>query len=112
MPLIYGILLHRWPIIISNAISDYMRVHFQDEEEYMLSIGFPELEEHKQLHKDIIENLAQIIHTPAKLGIIKSKMRVVSKRVLIDHIIYEDSKIKLFQVMKEEGKKTFDITDL
>lgn len=97
--------------IILYEFSDYMEVHFQEEEEFMLSIEYPELEEHKQLHIDIIENLSQIIHTPAKLGIIKSKMRVVAKRILIEHIIHEDNKIKLFHV-KQEDEEVFDITDL
>ena len=51
---------------ILYEFSDYMKVHFTDEEEYMESINFPYLKEHKQLHADIIESLAKIIHTPAK----------------------------------------------
>ncbi len=96
--------------VILYEFNDYMQTHFQEEEEYMLSIGFPNLQEHKQLHKDIVEYLSQIIHTPAKLSIIKSKMRVVAKRALIDHIMNEDSKIKL--VLLGEGETSFDITDL
>lgn len=91
--------------------SEYMKVHFKDEEDYMSSIKFPLLFEHKQLHREIIDALAQIIHTPARLGIVKSKMRIVSKRVLVDHIMNEDSKIKLF-LLEQENDEIFDISDL
>ncbi len=98
---------------ILYAFSDYMEIHFKDEEDYMLSIGYPELEEHKKIHKDIVERLLKLIHTPAKLNVIKSKMRVVAKRVLIDHILHEDMKIKLFLLEKGEDKDIeLDIFDL
>ena len=97
--------------VILYEFSDYMQTHFKDEEEYMLSISYPALEEHKQLHKEIIEYLSQIIHTPAKLSIIKSKMKIVAKRALIDHIMEEDTKIKLFQ-LEEEAENVFDISEL
>ncbi len=92
--------------------SDYMKTHFKDEEEYMLSIGYPNLEEHKQIHQDIVNNLLKIISTPAKLNIIKSKMRVVAKRVLIEHILNEDMKIKLFLFEKGEEEVEEEIFDL
>jgi hemerythrin len=82
---------------ILYAFHDYTKVHFKDEEDYIASINFPDLENHKIIHKTIIESLSNIIHTPASLSIIKTKMRVVAKRVLIEHIVHEDSKIKTFQ---------------
>ena len=92
--------------------SEYMKTHFQDEEEYMLSIGYPDLEEHKQIHQNIIDNLAKVISTPAKLSIIKSKMRVVAKRVLIDHIVNEDIKIKTFLLEQDDQDANEEIFDL
>ena len=97
--------------VILYEFSDYMSTHFKDEEEYMSSIGYPALEEHKQLHNDIIEYLSQVIQTPAKLSIIKSKMRVVAKRILIDHITQEDTKILLYK-MENENEEIFDISDI
>ena len=96
---------------ILYEFSDYMKTHFHDEEEYMSMIDFPELEEHKKLHQEIIDSLTQIITTPAKLSIIKSKMRIVSKRALIDHIMHEDTKIKMF-VSEQEEEDIFDISDI
>ena len=87
---------------ILYEFSYYMKTHFQDEEEYMLSIGFPSLEEHKQIHLDILKALSKIINTPAKPNIVKSKMKIVTKRLIIDHILNEDMKIKLFLLEKGE----------
>ena len=90
-----------------------MNTHFKDEEEYMSSIKYPQLEEHKKLHQELIDYLASVIKTPAKLEIIKTKMKVVAKRALIDHIMNEDTKIKLFKITQGgDSEEIFDITDI
>lgn len=78
--------------------SDYMQTHFKEEEEYMFSIGYDRLEEHKKMHKKLIDSLALVIKNPVKLSILKTKMKVISKRALLTHIIKEDTKIKEFQI--------------
>ena len=93
---------------ILNEFNDYMKVHFKDEEAYMLSIGYPMLKEHEKMHADIIDTINDIIHTPSNLNIIKTKMRVIAKHALIEHITQEDIKIKLF--LFAEGKE--DIFEL
>jgi len=85
---------------ILYAFSDYMNVHFKDEEEYMLSIGYPGLLEHIQLHNELVNYLTSVIKTPAKVDIIKTKMRLLAKRILVDHIVHEDIKIKQFEISK------------
>ncbi len=97
---------------ILYAFSDYTIVHFKDEESYMASIGYPGLEEHKKIHQYIIESLSKIIHTPASLGIIKTKMRVVAKRILIEHIVEEDHKIALYKEANNIAEKVFDLDDM
>ncbi len=109
---------------ILSELSVYMSNHFKDEEGYMISIGYPELEEHKLLHQYLIDKLALVIKTSSTLSILKIKMRVIAKRLLIDHIVNEDIKIKLFEVSKinknliydtediEDEDNSFDITDI
>ena len=93
--------------------SYYTKTHFQDEEEYMLSIDFPLYKEHKQIHQNILKALSKILSTPAKPNIIKSKMKIAAKRLIIDHIVHEDMKIKLFLLEKEEkiSEEIFIIND-
>ncbi len=93
---------------ILYEFSDYMRTHFKDEEEYMNSIHFPELSEHKNIHETIIQHLAELIKTPARLGIIKTKMKVLAKHTLIDHIMHEDIKIKLFKLSDKTKQNKID----
>ena len=92
--------------------SDYMSTHFKEEEEYMRSIGYDKLEEHKQMHKELIDTLALIIKTPANLSIIKSKIKVIAKRALVSHIINEDSKIKEFQIRDASALKITDLSEI
>jgi hemerythrin len=99
--------------IILYEFSEYMKTHFKEEEEYMSSIGYDKLYEHKELHKELIDYLAFVIKSPAKLEIIKTKMRVVAKRALIDHIMNEDTKIKLFVIENDcDEEMIFDISDM
>ena len=97
---------------ILYAFSDYTVVHFKDEEAYMASIGYPQLQEHKKIHEHIIEGLSQIIHTPASLNIIKTKMRVLAKRILIEHIVEEDHKIALYAKSNTGSEEVFDLGDV
>ncbi len=97
---------------ILYAFRDYTIIHFKDEEEYMKSISYPKLQEHKHKHKKIIDSLVQIINTPATLGIIKTKMRVIAKRVLVDHIVEEDHKIALFKQNNIISEEVFALDDL
>jgi len=77
------------------SLSEYMKLHFKDEELYMKKICFDELQAHKELHEALVRDLALVVQTPAKLPIIQAKIRVIVKK-FIKHIRDEDHKIKLF----------------
>jgi hemerythrin len=77
--------------------NEYMKTHFRDEEEYMESINFPELEYHKQLHSRIIDHVNGIIKETKSIVEIKQKMKDVTKKYLVEHIIDEDMKMKSHQ---------------
>jgi hemerythrin len=80
-----------------SEFSDYMKTHFKDEEAYMESIGFPELEYHKKLHQNIIDTLASIVKDVSSVMELKSRMKTVAKQVLVEHIVDADMKIKEYQ---------------
>ena len=92
---------------ILYAFSDYMNVHFKDEEEYMLSIGYPDLLEHIQLHNELVNYLTSVIKTHAKVDTIKTKIRLLAERILVNHIVHEDIKIKQFEISKTNPDKLF-----
>ena len=98
---------------ILYKFSEYMKTHFHDEESYMQRIDYPAIDEHKKVHAKIIDSLHTLIETPMKLPLLKSKMKIVAKRSLIDHILYEDIKIKKFaQSNFEIGKVDEEIFEL
>lgn len=39
------------------AMIDYTKYHFKNEEEYMASVNFPGLEEHKQAHAEYVDKI-------------------------------------------------------
>jgi hemerythrin len=91
-------------------LSNYVKTHFDDEERLMQAIGFPELEAHRLIHQKMITQLSHLLDPPLKLDAIKSKLRVMGKKVLIDHIMDEDMKITHFLKNKPEKKeKIFDL---
>ncbi|MDQ1263670.1 MAG: hypothetical protein QG559_671 [Campylobacterota bacterium] len=97
---------------ILHDFSDYTRTHFQEEEDYMRSIGYDKLQEHIALHEELIDYLNKIIKTPANLNIIKAKIKVISKRALVHHIINEDIKIKHFLESKEIQIQNSELEDI
>jgi len=90
----------------------FIQSSFKEEEEYMSSIKFSKLEEHIEMHKKIVVTLSNIIKSDIELHVLKSKMRLITKRILIKHITNEDIKIKLFLLQgKEEIKEEiFDLS--
>lgn len=88
---------------ILGELSRYMKEHFSDEEAYMIRIGFPEYEYHRNLHADIIEFVNTSVTSSPTLAMIRTKLKFIIKKALIDHIIIEDMKYKLYAAtLKEE----------
>ncbi len=80
-----------------EELSNYTFYHFSAEEDYMEKIGYPELEDHKTFHKDLIEQLSDICNRIYG-GHIDStdELYRLLKDWIINHILNEDLKIKLF----------------
>ena len=77
---------------------DYMKVHFSAEEEYMASIGYPLLDDHKQLHKHIIQELAATIISIKNVNEMKEKLGVIAQEWLLNHILYQDMLIEKYRI--------------
>jgi len=91
---------------------DYMQVHFEDEEKYMESIAYPNLQKHRELHEKIIQNVMQVIQKPVNISILKSKIKIIIKRSFIEHILQEDIKIKIFTDQNNiADEEIFEITN-
>lgn len=74
----------------------YMKEHFSDEERYMEEIKYPELEVHRRIHKEIIQSMVHLISTIKTTNDLKEKLYLISKKWLLEHILFEDMKITEF----------------
>ncbi|KAA6224977.1 MULTISPECIES: bacteriohemerythrin [unclassified Campylobacter] len=72
---------------------NYMKDHFSDEEKYMQLIDFPGLEEHRKIHKEIIQMMINLIKDIKSTNDLKEKLYVIAKKWLLEHILYEDMKV-------------------
>ncbi len=90
----------------------YMIEHFDDEEEFMRGIGFPDLLNHMEHHKNIVNSISNIMHHSSNMQILKSRLQIMAKKVVIEHIKNEDMKIKLYisQNNIEITEEIFDIS--
>lgn len=77
-------------------LDEYTKMHFHDEEKYMLSIHYPEYETQKKLHSGFIEELAKLKKEYEQSGgnivvIINANQMVINW--LTKHISTQDKKI-------------------
>lgn len=97
---------------ILGELSRYMNEHFNDEEVYMQRIGFPEYENHRKLHREIIEFVNTSVTNSPTLGMIRTKLKFIIKKALIDHIVIEDMKYKLYaETLKKRYANACDVDD-
>jgi hemerythrin len=79
-----------------KAVIDYTKYHFKSEENYMQSINYEGLEEHKQIHKEIILALSDFlknINTLSNEEITQTLYDFLTTRI-ISHILIEDKKVQ------------------
>lgn len=83
---------------IRNIITElykYIKIHFAHEEEFMLNIKYPKIEQHKNLHKNLIIAVHDLIKQLSTLNIMlfEKELAKIIDIVLVQHIIQEDRKI-------------------
>lgn len=73
----------------------YGEYHFSFEEKLMENIGFPDIEKHKEIHRNFVRKLDEIalqIHQEG--NVLNSQLVKTIKNWLVDHILEEDQKYK------------------
>ena len=83
------------------ALYDYVKTHFQHEEEYMLQLGYPQYEEHKKLHEGIIAEMNTIMKHSGNLDMLVYKFKRLMHVWVLEHILTEDSRIAQAKKQKE-----------
>ena len=82
---------------IITEFFEYMKTHFKDEEQYMAAIGYPQLEEHKKLHRSLVKSMASMIKNIRSVNEIKDKILFITKDWLLKHIVQEDMLIEKYR---------------
>ncbi|MFP4548408.1 MAG: bacteriohemerythrin [Fidelibacterota bacterium] len=82
----------------------YSKKHFIHEEAHMKTIGFPELERHKELHDKLIAKLGDISADFIKNEDEFAAFKNFLYQWLIDHILYEDKKYFDFANRQDDNK--------
>lgn len=74
---------------------EYMKEHFKDEEAFMKEINYPQYEEHKQLHKEIINDCNELLQDINNMDaeVFEKELAKTIDRHLIKHVIEDDNKI-------------------
>ena len=87
----------------------YVNIHFTNEEKYMEQISYSEIDEHKQLHKNMINMLTSLISklNTLELKEIEKALSDFIEEYFIRHIVLEDKKIQLWNTSLEDLKKNF-----
>lgn len=97
---------HLVPSSVLDDVIDYISYHFGEEEEYLRSIHYPDLDKHLKQHQDFIEEVLSMTETlfEGKLTIIS--IRILLKEWLLNHIKKEDTQVYRYQKdLKQLHKK-------
>jgi hemerythrin-like metal-binding protein len=82
--------------LAGNALKEmveYARYHFQSEEEYMMSVGYPGIDEHMEVHYDFTRQLEEYdeMVRDGKMVLNTTLMGII-KNWLVEHIMKTDKK--------------------
>ena len=97
--------VHVRQIIID--LNNYMKEHFDHEEDFMKSIGYPELEEHILKHQKIINQINELINGIASMSLIEFEKALLTyiDIWLVNHIVFEDKKIMCYYKSVEDASE-------
>ena len=80
---------------VLNHLYKYMKTHFKHEEDYMQEIGYPEYEDHKKLHKEIIDECNELIKDINSMDntLFEKELAKIIDEHIVEHIVNDDKKI-------------------
>jgi hemerythrin len=96
-------------MIIIKELVKYTKIHFKNEEEYMKSLGYINLLEHKEFHFTLVGKLNKIIKDINSLSLetIISQLTKLVNIDILEHILIEDKKVHHSRKTREELKSNF-----
>ncbi len=95
-------------------LEEYVKIHFREEEEFMLKIGYPAYCEHHEMHQSFIKDVAALKEELIESGATPYLAVQINIRVgewLVGHISGEDKKIGEYyknNVKKSDAQNQFN----
>ena len=75
-----------------DHVRKYVNEHFQYEELFMEKIDYPELSEHRKIHKYIVEEINHTLTSSKNLKNLKEQLDYLMTIWIKDHILVQDKK--------------------
>jgi hemerythrin-like metal-binding protein len=98
---------------LSDAVAkliDYTKVHFTDEEEAMEKVNCPFLEEHKEIHANLLEQVLEFQERMEHEGEeLRTDLYRFLRDWLVNHILEEDMKYSAY--LKDEQESAAAVTN-
>ncbi len=88
-------------------MKDYVVTHFHDEEAYQREIGYPEADEHRKIHNDMVRYVVEVAEEYERDGQKQELMQQFAGKLLawlINHVVVTDQKIAEYVKSREEAK--------
>jgi hemerythrin len=79
---------------IVHQLYDYMKKHFEHEEDYMTHVVYSDTGTHKEKHAEIISEMNDILKLSKNFIQIENRLVTLMRKWLLDHILKEDLKVK------------------
>lgn len=73
-----------------QKLKEYIETHFADEEDVMRKFNYPLLQEHKNVHINIVDDVKKIINSSADDLRTKNQLDIYLSAWIKDHILIED----------------------
>lgn len=68
----------------------YMKEHFEREEAHMQDISYPNIDQHKQFHNEIIEGMNKMLANSANIVQVREAIKKGVEVWLVEHILEHD----------------------
>ena len=89
---------------LMGRLEHYTVAHFAAEEAYMEAIGYPDLEAHKEIHKQFVARIAQEKHLVESGGQLTLGLMEFLKQWLLQHIMGTDMNVGRFAQKAKETR--------
>lgn len=97
--------LHTLRVEVLEKMAAYVDYHFRFEEDYMRSIGYPDVDKHWRLHKNFRDKIYRLCREhEERIVLLNSEVMNVIKNWIIDHILHQDMKIMEYLHGSEKSK--------